>query len=105
MPTGPLSGVLGYLRNLAAPEEVARSDAELLRRFVRQRDEAAFTALVQRHGGLVFGVCRRVLSQPQDAEDAFQATFLILAKKAGSLARPEQLANWLYGVALRTARK
>jgi cobalt-zinc-cadmium efflux system membrane fusion protein len=82
------------------------SDDELLRRFVARRDEgaqAAFAALVERHGAMVLDVCRRVLGSVHEAEDAFQATFLVLARKAASIARPEQLANWLFGVACRTA--
>jgi RNA polymerase sigma factor (sigma-70 family) len=78
-------------------------DAILLDRFVRLRDETAFAALVKTHGPMVLGVCRRVLRHAQDAEDAFQATFLVLARKAGSLEKPELLANWLFGVAFRTA--
>jgi RNA polymerase sigma factor (sigma-70 family) len=74
-----------------------------LERFARQQDEAAFAALVRRHGPMVLGVCQRILRDPHDAEDAFQATFLVLVRKTGSLARPELLANWLYGVACRTA--
>jgi RNA polymerase sigma factor (sigma-70 family) len=81
------------------------ADRELLERFVRWQDQAAFAALVERHGPMVLGVCRRVLRHTQEAEDAFQATFLILARKAGAIAQPELLANWLYGVATRTARK
>jgi RNA polymerase sigma factor (sigma-70 family) len=81
------------------------SDGQLLERFARWRDETAFEALVRRHGPLVLGVCQRVLRNAQDAEDAFQATFLILVHKAGSISRPELLANWLYGVASRTALK
>jgi RNA polymerase sigma factor (sigma-70 family) len=79
------------------------SDTALLERFVRQRDEGAFAALVARHGPMVLGVCRRVLRDRHEAEDAFQATFLILARKAGSLRRPQSLAAWLYGTARRLA--
>jgi RNA polymerase sigma factor (sigma-70 family) len=81
----------------------ALSDEQLLEWFVRRREEAAFSALVRRHGPMVLGVCRRVLRHSHDAEDAFQATFLVLAEKAHRLRRPELLANWLYGVAYRTA--
>jgi len=77
----------------------------LLARFSRARDQDAFALLVRRHGPMVLGVCQRVLNHAQDAEDAFQATFLVLVRKAGSLSRPELLANWLYGVAYRVARK
>lgn len=75
----------------------------LLERFAVRRDEAAFAALVEMHGPLVLGVCRRVLSDPHDVEDAFQATFLVLAHKAGSIRRPDLLGNWLHGVARRVA--
>jgi RNA polymerase sigma factor (sigma-70 family) len=81
------------------------SDEALLRRFATQRDEGAFAALVQRYGPMVLGVCRRVLNHTDDAEDAFQATFLVLVYKASSIRKPELLGNWLYGVACRTARK
>jgi RNA polymerase sigma factor (sigma-70 family) len=79
------------------------TDAHLLECFLTHRDEAAFAALVQRHGRMVLAVCKRVLRHQQDAEDAFQATFLVLLRKAGSLEKRERLGNWLYGVAYRTA--
>jgi RNA polymerase sigma factor (sigma-70 family) len=79
------------------------SDADLLDRFVSQRDEAAFEVLVWRHAGLVFSACRRVLRHAQDVEDAFQATFLVLLRKSDSIRRPELLGSWLYQVAYRLA--
>ena len=84
------------------------SDRQLLERFIARRDstaEAAFAALVARHGPMVLGVCRQLLGDRHHAEDAFQAVFLVLARKARSIRDPELLGNWLYGVALRTARK
>ena len=95
--------LLQFIRRLSASD--ASPDAELLRRFARDRDEAAFASLLQRHGPMVFGVCRRLLPHAEDAEDAFQATFLVLARKAGAIASPAQLANWLYGVAYRVSLK
>jgi RNA polymerase sigma factor (sigma-70 family) len=86
-------------------EDDASSDRELILRFVRTRDEAAFAALVRRHGPMVWGVCRRVLRHHHDAEDAFQATFIILARKAPTLRDPGRLQCWLYGVACRVAAK
>ncbi len=77
------------------------SERQLVDRFVRQRDEAAFEAIVTRHGPMVLGVCRQVLNNSRDVEDAFQATFLVLVRKAGTLRDRDLLANWLYGVALR----
>src|SRR5436189_5006410 len=79
------------------------ADADLVARFVRDRDPAAFELLVWRHSGLVLGVCRRVLRDEHLAEDAFQAAFLVLARKAGSLKQPGLVGNYLYGVAQRTA--
>jgi RNA polymerase sigma factor (sigma-70 family) len=98
--------ILRHLRRLAGGHGAAQSpDRELLERFVSQRDETAFTALVERHGPLVMRVCRRVLADWQAAEDAFQATFLVLARKANSIARRELLSNWLHGVAYRVASR
>jgi RNA polymerase sigma factor (sigma-70 family) len=79
------------------------TDEQLLECFIACRDEAAFETLVRRYGPMVLGVCRRVLHNPHDAEDAFQATFLVLVRKASSIGQRERLGNWLYGVAYRTA--
>ena len=100
-----LGAVVGSLRRLAARSAAEAGDAHLLERFARQRDESAFAELVARHGRLVLGVCRRVLADHHAAEDAFQATFLVLARKARSLRRGGTLANWLFGVAYRVAKK
>ncbi len=102
----PARVVLRYLRTMIPSTGAGDpTDRQLLERFATGRDEAAFAALVHRHGPLVWGVCRRLLRHHQDAEDAFQATFLVLAGKAGAIRRPELLANWLYGVACRTAAR
>jgi DNA-directed RNA polymerase specialized sigma24 family protein len=84
------------------------SDRELLERFYRQRDatgETAFAVIVARHGPVVLHVCRQLLGNSHDAEDAFQAVFFVLARKADRIRDPDLLGNWLYGVAIRTARK
>src|SRR5687768_3179617 len=100
----PLHALLRRLRRLAgAPGGDGPGDAELLLRFVQQRDGDAFAALVARHGPMVLAVCRRVLRHRHDAEDAFQATFLALVRKAGGIARGEAVAPWLYRVVLRVA--
>jgi RNA polymerase sigma factor (sigma-70 family) len=100
------SRLTSFLRRVAAlPGEDALPEGELVRRFASRRDEAAFEALLRRHGPMVWGVCRRLLRDSPDAEDAFQATFLVLVRKAGSIRRPALLSNWLYGVAYRTALK
>ncbi len=104
MPAGRLDPVIRYLRT-AARGTPALSDGQLLQRFAATRDEAAFAALVRRHGPMVLGVCRRVLGDWHAADDAFQATFLVLARKAGALADPELLPRWLHGVACRTAAR
>src|SRR5262245_35071287 len=105
MPAGP-GTLLRYIRGLVSPAEPAdASDAALLGRFIAARDEAAFAALVDRHGPLVYHVCQRVLEDAHDAEDAFQATFLVLAHKAATVRPREALAAWLHGVARRVALK
>jgi RNA polymerase sigma factor (sigma-70 family) len=94
-----------HLRRLAGQEVGQFTDQNLLASFLAQRDEAAFAALVERHGPMVWRICRRTLHNGHDAEDAFQATFLVLSCKAGSVRRQQSLASWLYGVALRVALK
>jgi RNA polymerase sigma factor (sigma-70 family) len=98
------SNVLQHLRRAALLRDGAGlSDGQLLNGFVARRDAACFEALVRRHGPMVLGVCRRVLGNPHDAEDAFQATFLVLVRRAASVVPRELVGNWLYGVAYRTA--
>jgi RNA polymerase sigma factor (sigma-70 family) len=98
--------VLRHLRGLASPTGVGDApDAQLLERFTARREEAAFAALVRRHGPMVLGVCRRVLRQEQDAEDAFQAAFLALARKAPSISKRDSVGSWLYQVAYHVAIK
>jgi RNA polymerase sigma factor (sigma-70 family) len=80
-----------------------QADAKLLARFVRQGDAAAFEVLVHRHGPMVWSVCRRLLTRTEDAEDAFQAAFVVLLRRAGSIREGSRLGNWLYGVAYRAA--
>jgi RNA polymerase sigma factor (sigma-70 family) len=92
----------GLLGSAVAEES---SDEQLLERYVTRRDEGAFGCLLKRYGGMVLHVCRRVLHHPQDAEDAFQATFLLLARNAKSIRKREAVASWLYGVAYRLAVK
>src|SRR5262245_26258939 len=99
-----LSMAVQHLRRLALTQEAARlTDADLVKRYVRDQDETAFEGLVRRHGPMVLSVCRRLLHNSHDAEDAFQATFLVLVRKAKNLRSPSIVASWLYGVAYRTA--
>src|SRR5262249_22221763 len=104
------NGKLGsFLRDvrvvMAVRSAEALSDAELLHRYTAARDEGAFAALVERHGGLVLAICRRILRHNQDAEDAFQATFLVLARKAAAIRKHESVGGWLHSVAFRVAHK
>jgi RNA polymerase sigma factor (sigma-70 family) len=98
--------LLYHVRRLAiASAACPAADADLLERFMRHRDETAFAVLVDRHGPMVLRLCRRVLGDADEAEDCFQATFLVLARKAGTIRRRDSLAAWLHGVAYRVARK
>src|SRR5262245_39952988 len=95
--------VIEHLRRAALlRDDVELSDGALLSRFIDNLNEAALATLVKRHGPMVWGVCRRLLGH-HDAEDAFQATFLVLVRKAGTIVPREMVANWLFGVALQTA--
>src|SRR5579883_2700033 len=106
MATTELGTLLRHIEQLTAGHGVRQwTDRQLLDDFTARRDEAAFAALVSRHGPMVLRVCRRVLHHEQDAEDAFQAAFLVLAQNARSIRRCEALAAWLHGVAYRTAMK
>jgi RNA polymerase sigma factor (sigma-70 family) len=99
-----MDAVLRHLHRAAPPfNEAARTDEQLLESFVTCRDEPAFAALVRRHGRMVFGTCRRILGNHDDADDAFQATFLVLVRRAASIRPRNRVAAWLHGVARRTA--
>src|SRR5206468_4021346 len=99
----PLTNALRRLRAGLEGHGAGRTDGELLRAFLRRHDEAAFAALLKRHGPMVLGVCRRVLRHEQDAEDAFQVTFLVLVRKARSIGKRQAVGSWLYRVAYRVA--
>jgi RNA polymerase sigma factor (sigma-70 family) len=105
MSTGQMGAVVEYIRKMVRPRHLERelSDGQLLQRFLALRDAEAFAVLIERHGPLVLTVCRRILQHEQDTEDAFQATFLVLLRRARSIAKRESLASWLHGVAHRVA--
>src|SRR6266478_8435840 len=93
-----LGSVIQHLRKAAILQDGAGlTDGELLECFIARRDEVAFEALMRRHGPMVLGVCRRVLKNEADAEDAFQATFLVFVRKAASIRSRGTVGNWLYG--------
>src|SRR5580692_4733618 len=104
MATSPMSEVIQHVRRVLL-DGAGLTDGQLLEDYISRHDEAAFAALVRRHGPMVWGVCRRVLHNHHAAEDAFQATFLVLVRRAASIASRELFANWLYGVAHQTALK
>jgi RNA polymerase sigma factor (sigma-70 family) len=104
--TTPMNKVIQHIRKIVRLQAAGeRTDGQLLESFVRRRETAALEALVRRHGPMVWGVCRRILHSHHDAEDAFQATFLVLVRKAATVKPREMVGNWLYGVAHQTALK
>lgn len=105
MGTSPINAVIDRLRSAIGLDGAGLTDGELLTRFVDSRDDVALAALIRRHGPMVWGVCSRMLRSHHDAEDAFQATFLVLVRKADSVAPREAVGNWLYGVAYQTATR
>ena len=106
MASGQFAGAYRQIARLFKGGSVSGlSEGQLLDRFVTERDDNAFEAIVARHGPTVLGVCRAVLNDPNDVEDAFQATFLVLVKKANALRDRDLLGNWLYGVAYRVAKR
>jgi RNA polymerase sigma factor (sigma-70 family) len=106
MAYGQAGSILRHIRTILDTQASrGLTDSQLLERFVSRRDESAFGVLMQRHGRLAWSVCRNILPREQDAEDAFQATFLVLARRAESIRKGESVGSWLYGVAHRVAMK
>jgi hypothetical protein len=106
MATSPMSAFIQHLRRtLLLRDGDGITDGQLLSRYIEGRDEDAFAALVKRHGPMVSAVCRRLLPNYHDAEEAFQATFLVLGRKAATVLPREMVGNWLYGVAYMAARR
>jgi RNA polymerase sigma factor (sigma-70 family) len=105
MPAADPAVLVQHIRRLAGAPAGEASDRDLLRHYADRRDERAFAALVRRHGPMVWRACRRLLRQEQDAEDVYQATFLVLARKADAQPWQDSVAGWLYGVAVRLAHK
>ncbi len=99
MASGAMETLLDHVCQLASLPTRNETSSELLHRFVTYQDELAFNTLVQKYGRLVISVARQILCHEQDAEDAFQATFLILSRRAESIRNAESIASWLYGVA------
>jgi RNA polymerase sigma factor (sigma-70 family) len=105
MAKSPTADLLRRIHKLARVSDPPHADAQLLQAFVQGRDPAAFAALVERHGPLVLAVARRILHEPHDTEDVLQGTFLVLARKAGSIRKRASLGSWLHGVAYRLAKR
>jgi RNA polymerase sigma factor (sigma-70 family) len=106
MPEKSIDPVLRHIRHLTGTQPILDlTDGQLLERFTTGHEEAAFDVLLQRHGSMVLGLCRRLLRHPHDAEDAFQAAFLVLVRKCGALDKNRSLGPWLYTVAYRIARR
>ena len=106
MASGQIGSVLRHVQRLFQGGTVAgMTEGQLLENYRARRDEAAFEALVARYGPMVLGVCRQLLADPHDVEDAFQATFLVLVRKASSIRDGDRLGPWLYGVAYRVASR
>src|SRR5262249_12945792 len=104
MVSNRLSEVLQHVRRALIRGDMAGlTEKQLLECFINNKENAALEALMRRYSPMVWGVCRRILHNHHDAEDAFQATFLVLIRKAASIVQPEMFANWLYGVAYQTA--